>query len=107
MRNPFKIYKPVKELIRDIEENPSKYDIYFCYDGEYASCTLVSDENWRIAVSPYDFLGLMWANDNFKWSTLAERRYLFKNLRRICKSLDKVSEHETREGWIKKLGLEE
>lgn len=105
MKNPFKIYKPVKELVKDIRENPEKYTLIITgSDFIYFYCK--DESNWYGAFSPIG-LGMVWANDNFVWTTWREKWYLYKELKKISLAQVPKSPETTRQGWVKKLGLEE
>lgn len=102
MLNPFKIYTPVRELIEDIKEFPEKYTIRI--DNEdFIYCCETDNCQWRFSVAP--FFGLwIWKSDKISWTTWAEGWYIFNTLKQIA--LKNKEPQFTREGWIKKLGLE-
>lgn len=105
MKNPFKIYKPVKELVKDIREKPQKYKLVITGSNSvsfYDKDTL----NWHGDFSPIG-LGTVWTSENFAWATWREKWYLYKELKKISLSQTPQNPETTRQGWIKKLGLEE
>lgn len=102
MLNPFRIYKPVRELVEHVKENRSDYRISIDHEG-FLSCTDRKNTDWRISLSPMFFV-FLWKNDSAQWTTWAEGWYLYKHLGALAVE---NSPENTRKGWTKKLGLEE
>ncbi len=103
MLNPFKIYTPVRELVEHIRENKEDYEISIDSDDGMIHCSHNGSSKWRFSISPI-FVFWVWKTNSVEWTTWAEGWYLYSNLKNIA--VDSTPQN-TREGWKKKLGLED
>lgn len=103
MLNPFKIYTPVRELVEEIKQSTEKYSISIDSD-DFIYCCEKENTQWNFSVTPF-FGFWVWKSETLHWTSWAEGWYIYSNLKQIA--LNNKKPQYTRQGWTKKLGLED
>lgn len=109
MKNPFKVYSPVRELVQDIKDFPTKYEVVTLVGNTHLWISLNGrdSQDWHFSISPI-FPFAWYTSSEIKWATFAEIRYIYRELIGIARENAKprVPDHESRAGWTEKLGID-